>query len=176
MRLPARRERPRQHRQNPSRCRRSTVACWNHHPTFPSTEANTVATRAKADDQMRESVHFIKRGCRIGAAWPDSRVRSLFASPRPNGRARPFGRRAASLVQLPACALTSNDSCLDDVLARQLLSGYAHRALPRTALCEAGSRCGTCAGALVSRHSQHGLHGFSCWKHTRLNVFGEPLE
>lgn len=103
-------------------------------PTLRSTEASTVATRARADDQMRERVDVIERGCPIGAAGLDSRAGGLFASLRPIGRPRPFGRRAASLVPWPASALTSNDSCLDDVLARDssMVVPFAHEYLALT--------------------------------------------
>jgi hypothetical protein len=72
-----------------------------------ATEANTVATTARADDQMRESADSNERGRPIDGAGQDSRAGGLSASTMLTGAQQPSGRRHASPVGWPAAAPTS---------------------------------------------------------------------
>jgi hypothetical protein len=76
-------------------------------PMLLATEANTVATTARADDQMRESADSNERGRPIDGAGQDSRAGGLSASTMLTGAQQPSGRRHASPVGWPAAAPTS---------------------------------------------------------------------
>ena len=76
-------------------------------PTPPSTEAMTVVTRAKTDDQRRKGADSSERGRLIGAVTQDSQAGDLDASTTLTGRRRPLGRRRASHVESPAAAPAS---------------------------------------------------------------------
>src|SRR2546425_7025778 len=74
---------------------------------LPSTEATTVATTPRADDQMGESVDPNERGRRVGGAGQDSRAGGLDVWTTLTGAQRPPRRRHSSRVEWPAAAPTS---------------------------------------------------------------------
>src|SRR2546422_2538744 len=74
---------------------------------LPSTEATTVATTPRADDQMGESVDPKERGRRVGGAGQDSRAGGLDVWTTLTGAQRPPRRRHSSRVEWPAAAPTS---------------------------------------------------------------------
>jgi hypothetical protein len=76
-------------------------------PTLLATEATTVVTTARADDQMPESADSNARGRPVDGAGQDARAGGLSASSTLTGAPRPFGRRHASRVGWPAAAPTS---------------------------------------------------------------------
>ena len=115
--LPGRRERRRQHRRNPSRCQRSTVAGWTsnsaslhrgHNRRKNSQSRRSDGQRADSNERVRPT----------GGAGQDSRAGGLYASTRLTGPQRPSGRRHASPVEWPVAAPTSNDFGSDAILAR----------------------------------------------------------
>jgi hypothetical protein len=119
--LPGRRKRRRQHRWNPSRCQKSTVAGMTR-TSASLHRGTTVATPARADGQIGESGHSNERGRATGGGGQGSRAAGRDASTARTGSQRLSGRRDASRVEWPATAPTSTNC-----FRTQYWRGTAHR-------------------------------------------------
>src|SRR2546425_10963293 len=91
-------------------------------PARSTTEATIVASTARADGQMRESVDPNERGRPVGGAGQESRAAGLYAWTRLSGAQRPSGRRHASPVEWPAAAPTSTNLLGRDIGEGQPIS------------------------------------------------------
>ena len=97
--LPGCRERRRQHRRNPSRCQRSTVAGW--------TSTSASLHRGHNHGKNSQSADSNERVRSTGGEGLDSRAGGLDASTRLIGPRRPSGSRLASAVECRAATPTS---------------------------------------------------------------------
>jgi len=123
--LPGRRERRRQHRRNPSRCQRSTVAGWT------STSASLhLGHNHRKNSQSRRSDGRKRRfeRARTPSWWRRARVssrRSLRVA-RADRTAAPVRKTSRIARRVPSGDANVNDCCPDAILAR-------HRRARRTA-------------------------------------------